>query len=28
VEEATKISAHLGLGPTKISESGSPRSGY
>jgi pyrroline-5-carboxylate reductase len=28
VEEATKISAHLGVGPTRISESGSPRSGY
>jgi pyrroline-5-carboxylate reductase len=28
VEEATKISAHLGVGPTKVSESGGPRSGY
>jgi len=27
VEEATKISAHLGVGPTKISETGGQRSG-
>jgi hypothetical protein len=27
VEEATKTSAHLGVGPTKISESGGHRSG-
>ena len=27
VEEATRISAHLGVGPTKVSESGGQRSG-